>query len=132
MLEMLVPFILGVFNPNTGFGTTPIINGSYYNVSSFSGFMQLTNASSAGLEEVFIMLVVFFCLWAGAVLAGKFNPIMSGLGASIIMIIISTLGQIVFGNSGGIIGATIPLDFIGLAVLTGMIGLLGGFRSPYG
>lgn len=133
MIELLIiHFLFAPFNPYNGFGTTPIINGTYYNISTMSGFFQATNASSAGLEQLFILLVVFFCLWGGATLVGRFNPVMSALGASVIMTPISVLAQIVFASSGGAIGSFMPLAFIGIAVLAAMVGLLGGFRSPYG
>ena len=97
MIELLIiNVIFAAFNPYNGFGTSPIINGTYYNISTMSGFFQTTNQTSGGLEQMFILLVIFFCLWGGATLAGKFNPIMSGLGASIIMVVLSVLSQIVF------------------------------------
>lgn len=131
-LLLMTYFMLDAFNPQTGFGTNDIINGTYYNISTFSGFFQVTNQSSGGLEQVFLLLIVFLCIWGGATLAGRFNPLLSALGASVIMIPISVFAQIVFSTSGGTAGALMPVVFIGLTLLTAMVSLLAGFKSPYG
>ena len=113
-------------------GTNNLINGSYYNISSFSSIYQLTNNGTGGLEELFLMLVLFFVIGGGSTIVGRFNPINSFFGASIIMVVISTLAQSAFRASGGVIAAFLPLLFVGLAILFALVALLGNFLSPYG
>jgi len=128
MLPMILAMILLQFNPSSN----AIINGTYYNISSMSGVFQVTNASSGGLEEVFIMLMIFFVLVGSSMLGGRISPVLSVFGSSIIMVIISLIAQSVFLTSGGQIGQLLPVVFLAVSIITGMMSLLGNFLSPYG
>lgn len=132
MIPLLFPIMLQLLNPTNGFGTNPIINGSYYNISTASGFYSTTNNSTDGFEELFIMIILFFILTFASIAGGKFSPPNAILGASIIMIIISTIAQSVFAVSNGVaMAAFLPLLFVALTILSAMWSMLQGFGGTY-
>lgn len=127
MIEILLIHLFLQFQPSSN----AILNSSYQNVASYSQLFQLTNAGTGGLEELFLMLLLYFVFTISGIIAGRINPVLSALGASILMVPISLLSQAVFLASGGAIGAVMPLVFIALAIITAMVSLLSGFLSPY-
>ena len=127
MIELSIFILMQTFIPSSN----AILNQSYYNISSATQLFQYTNAGTGGLEELFLCLLLYFVFMMGGVMAGRFNLMMSALGAALLMVPISLFAQAVFGAGGGAVGALLPLIFIAISVITAMVGLLSGFLSPY-
>lgn len=119
MIKLTLPLLQSL--PGT---TNQIINGSFYNISSFTGLFHVTNAAVGGLEGIVVSLILFMVFLGAA--SFKVKLIDAAVVASGLCMMLSVLLQLM-----QLTGNLLPLLWLGATILFGLVSLFSGFQRPY-
>lgn len=119
MIHIILPMLQGL--PGT---TNQIINGSFYNISSFTSLFHTTNAAVGGLEGSVVSLILFMVFLGAS--SFKVKLIDAAVVASGLCMLLSVLLQLM-----QLTGNLLPLLWLGATILFGMTSLLSGWTRPY-
>ena len=120
----MLPFLIPILLFTTCNTQAPILNASFYNVSSASGLYSLENTACGGLVGWTVSAIFFVVIFIIATYYSEIGPgLLVGGGVSVIL---SVLLQYVGINNSGM-----PILFGGLALLGLIITVLKGILQPY-
>lgn len=120
----MIPFMFMVLQVIIPGGTNQIINGSFYNISSFTGLFTDTNNATHGFEGIVIFFILFMVFLGAA--SFKMKLIDAATASSLLCLLISVLLQQI-----GLVGNSVPVLFLGATMLFGFISLMSGWTKPY-
>lgn len=124
MFELILSYMLFLGSACTG-TTSPILNGSYYNLSGFQGLYQLVNQSCGGLVGWAVAFIFFIVIFAAALFYSGELEVGLIAGGGVLAMLALLLQAI------GIVSSAMPITFGGISLIGVAIAVLKGLLSPY-
>jgi hypothetical protein len=124
MLEMIFSYLL--LSGSACSGTSqPILNGSYFNLTSYQGLYQLVNNSCGGLVGWGVAFIFFIVIFSAALFySGELEVALIAGGG--VLTILTLFLQLI-----GIVSSAMPITFGGIALIGIAIAVLRGLLSPF-